>query len=116
MNQTIAEKIISSHCGHAASAGETVVASIDLAMATDGSGSLTIELFHQMNRGKLQRPAKIIMVLDHYVPCPNDKVARLHDAMRRFCKDTHCTLFDLGEGIGHQLILYLPEESVIRWI
>ena len=38
MSQTIAEKIISSRCGHEAYAGETVVASIDLAMATDGSG------------------------------------------------------------------------------
>jgi len=47
MSQTIAEKIISSHCGQAAYAGQTVVASIDLAMATDGSGPLTIELFHQ---------------------------------------------------------------------
>lgn len=111
MNQTIAEKIISSHCGHAAYAGETVVASIDLAMATDGSGPLAIELFHQMKTSKLQDPAKIIMVLDHYVPCPNDKVARLHDAMRRFCNDTNCTLFDLGEGIGHQL---LPEKGYIK--
>jgi 3-isopropylmalate/(R)-2-methylmalate dehydratase large subunit len=110
MNQTIAEKIISSHCGRAAYAGETVVAAIDLAMATDGSGPLAIELFHQMKKAKLRDPAKIIMVLDHYVPCPNDKVARLHDAMRRFCHDTQCTLFDLGEGIGHQL---LPEKGYI---
>jgi len=36
MNQTIAEKIISSHCGRTVYAGETVVAAIDLAMATDG--------------------------------------------------------------------------------
>jgi len=110
MNQTIAEKIISSRCGQTACAGETVVASIDLAMATDGSGPLTIELFHQMKIGKLHDPAKIIMVLDHYVPCPNDKVARLQDTMRRFCKNTNCTLFDLGEGIGHQL---LPEKGYI---
>ena len=48
-------------------------------------------LFHQMKKGKLRDPAKIIMVLDHYVPCPNDKVARLHDAMRRFCNATNCT-------------------------
>lgn len=40
-------KIISSHCGRAAYAGENVVASIDLAMATDGSVPLTIDLFHQ---------------------------------------------------------------------
>jgi 3-isopropylmalate/(R)-2-methylmalate dehydratase large subunit len=110
MSQTIAEKIISSHCGRAAYAGETVVPAIDLAMATDGSGPLAIELFHQMKKGNLHDPAKIIMVLDHYVPCPNDKVARLQDTMRRFCIDTNCTLFDLGEGIGHQL---LPEKGYI---
>lgn len=110
MEQTIAEKIISAHCGRRVYAGETVVAAIDLAMATDGSGPLAIELFHQMKKGKLHDPANIIMVLDHYVPCPNDKVARLHDTMRRFCRDTGCTLFDLGEGIGHQL---LPEKGYI---
>jgi len=110
MYQTIAEKIISSHCGRAVYAGETVVAAIDLAMATDGSGPLAIELFHQMKKGNLRDPAKIIMVLDHYVPCPNDNVARLHDTMRRFCRDAHCTLFDSGEGIGHQL---LPEKGYI---
>jgi 3-isopropylmalate/(R)-2-methylmalate dehydratase large subunit len=110
MNQTLVEKIISSHCGRAVHAGETVVAAVDLAMATDGSGPLAIELFHQMKTGKLRNPDNIIMVLDHYVPCPNDKVARLQDLMRRFCNDTNCTLFDLGEGIGHQL---LPEKGYI---
>jgi len=49
MNQTIAEKIICSHCGQAAYAGETVVASIDLAMATGKlwfrvPGSIKLEL------------------------------------------------------------------------
>ena len=104
MSQTIAEKIISSHCGHAAHTGETVVASVDLAMATDGSGPLAIELFEQMNTVNVFDPTNIIMVLDHYVPCPNDKVARLHDRMRKFCRENSCRLFDLGEGIGHQLL------------
>lgn len=63
-----------------------------------------------MKKGRLHDPAQIIIVLDHYVPCPNDKVAHLHDTMRRFCSDTNCTLFHLGEGIGHQL---LPEKGYI---
>jgi len=110
MNQTIVEKIISAHCGRRVYAGETVVADIDLAMATDGSGPLTIDLFHQMGKSRLHDPARIMLVLDHYVPCPNDKVARLHDKMRGFCRENGCTLFDLGEGIGHQL---LPEKGCI---
>jgi homoaconitase/3-isopropylmalate dehydratase large subunit len=49
MSQTIAEKIISSHCGQAAYAGEAVVVSIDLAMATGNlwfkvPGSIKLEL------------------------------------------------------------------------
>ena len=111
MNQTMAEKIFSSHCGRTVYAGETVIASIDLAMAMDGSGPLAIELFRQMKKNKLHDPAQLNMVLDHYVPCPNDKVSRLHDTMRRFCRHNNCTLFDLGEGIGHQL---LPEKGYIR--
>ncbi|UCG06946.1 MAG: 3-isopropylmalate dehydratase large subunit [Desulfobacterales bacterium] len=111
MNRTIVEKIISNHCDHPVSAGEVVIPFIDLAMATDGSGPLSIELFQQMQINELRDPEKIIMVLDHYVPCPNDKVARLHDMMRQFCKKTDCKLFDLGEGIGHQL---LPEKGYIK--
>jgi len=53
MTQTIAEKILSAHCGRTVYAGETVVAAIDLATATDGSGPLAIELFQQINKDRL---------------------------------------------------------------
>jgi 3-isopropylmalate/(R)-2-methylmalate dehydratase large subunit len=111
MNRTIVEKIISNHYNHPVSAGEMVIPIIDLAMATDGSGPLAIELFQQMNKKELWDPKKIVMVLDHYVPCPNDKVARLHAMMRQFCTEMKSKLFDLGEGIGHQL---LPEKGYIE--
>jgi len=111
MAQTIVEKIFSTHCGRAVSAGEIVVSPIDLAMATDGSGPLAIELFRQMNKPGIRDPGKIVMVLDHYVPCPNDKVSRLHDTMREFCQNGNCRLFEMGEGICHQL---LPEKGYIK--
>jgi 3-isopropylmalate/(R)-2-methylmalate dehydratase large subunit len=111
MAQTIVEKIISTHCKQPVYAGQIVIPTIDLAMATDGSGPLSIELFERMNKHALRDPEKIIMVLDHYVPCPNDKVARLHDKMRRFCRRRKCRLFELGDGIGHQL---LPEKGYIK--
>ena len=111
MNQTIVEKIISAHCGRPVHPGEVVLPAIDLAMATDGSGPLSIELFQQMGKDRLKAPEKLVMVMDHYVPCPNDKVARLQDTMRQFCREAKCRLFDLGEGIGHHL---LPEQGYIR--
>ena len=76
MKQTIAEKIISAHCGKPVAAGDTVVASVDLAMATDGSGPLSIQLFREMGFSKVWDPGKVLMVLDHYVPCPNDKLPK----------------------------------------
>jgi 3-isopropylmalate/(R)-2-methylmalate dehydratase large subunit len=111
LKKTIVEKIISNHCDHPVSGGEMVIPFIDLAMATNGSGPLSIELFQQMNKKELWDPEKIVMVLDHYVPCPNDKVARLHAMMRQFCTEMKSKLFDLGEGIGHQL---LPEKGYIK--
>ena len=100
MTQTIVEKLISDHCGRAVHAGEIVLANIDLAMATDGSGPLSIELFHKMKKKEMKDPERIVMALDNYVPCPNDKVSRLHDMMRQFCQDMKCKLFETGDGIG----------------
>ena len=109
--QTIAEKIISAHAGVTAHAGDNVIAGIDVAMATDGSGPLTLDLFYKMGGKTVFDPEKVIMVLDHYVPCPNDKVAALQDSMRIFADEGNCRLTELGEGICHQL---LPEKGLIR--
>jgi len=111
MHQTVVEKIISSHCGRNVKAGTTVTASIDIAMATDGSGPLTIDLFNKMGKSKAWDPNRVLMVLDHYVPCPNDKVSRLQDMMRNFCGCGNGKLFELGEGICHQL---LPEKGYVK--
>ena len=108
---TIAEKIFSSHAGRTVHAGEDIVASVDLVMATDGSGPLALDLFKKMDGKAVFDPEKIVMVLDHYVPCPNDKVAALQDGMRAFAAAGNCRIFDLGEGICHQL---LPENRYIQ--
>jgi 3-isopropylmalate/(R)-2-methylmalate dehydratase large subunit len=73
------EKILSRHAGSRVRAGETVMAGIDLAMATDGSGPLTLDFFARMGGKTVFDPDRILMVLDHYVPCPNADVAALHD-------------------------------------
>lgn len=109
--QTIAEKILSSHAGKLVYAGNVTMAAVDVVMATDGSGPLTLDFYNKMEGRGVFDPARVLMVLDHYVPCPNDKVAGLHDSMRRFHEQGLCTLFDLGEGICHQL---LPEKGYIR--
>lgn len=111
MGKTIAMKIFSSHCKKNVSAGQLIIADVDLAMATDGSGPLTIDIFYKMGKEATWDPSKIVFVLDHYVPCPNDKVSRLHDMMRQFHTDGNCGIFELGEGICHQL---LPEMGLVK--
>ena len=108
--QTIAEKILSSHTGKNVYTGDVTMAKVDVVMATDGSGPLTLDFFQKMEGKGVFDPSRVLMVLDHYVPCPNDKVSRLHDSMRAFHEAGLCTLFDLGEGICHQL---LPEKGYI---
>jgi 3-isopropylmalate/(R)-2-methylmalate dehydratase large subunit len=109
--QTIAEKIFSAHANRPVFAGESVVARVDVVMATDGSGPLALEFFRRMGGTRSFDGKKVLMVLDHYVPCPNDKVAALQDQMRDFARAGNAVLFELGEGICHQL---LPERGYIR--
>ena len=109
--QTMVEKILSAHAGHKAFAGDMLMAAVDGVMVTDGSGPLTLDFYEKMQGKGVFDPAKILLVLDHYVPCPNDQVARLHDGMRRFATAGKGVLYDLGEGICHQL---LPEQGHIR--
>ncbi|HSB82358.1 MAG TPA: aconitase/3-isopropylmalate dehydratase large subunit family protein [Candidatus Methylomirabilis sp.] len=109
--QTIAEKIFSAHANRPAYAGESVVARVDVVMATDGSGPLALDFFRRMGGTRSFDGTKVLMVLDHYVPCPNDKVAALQDQMRDFARAGNAVLFELGEGICHQI---LPERGYVR--
>jgi 3-isopropylmalate/(R)-2-methylmalate dehydratase large subunit len=109
--QTIAEKIFSAHASRPAYAGDSVVARVDVVMATDGSGPLMLEFFRRMGGTRTFDGTKVLMVLDHYVPCPNDKVAALQDQMRDFARAGNAVLFEVGEGICHQL---LPERGYIQ--
>lgn len=109
--QTIVEKVFSLHAGKPVYAGDNIIANVDVAMATDGSGPLTIDLFKKMAGQSVFNPEKVVMVLDHYVPCPNDKVAALHDSMRELSRMGQCKLLELGEGICHQL---LPEKGYVK--
>jgi 3-isopropylmalate/(R)-2-methylmalate dehydratase large subunit len=109
--QSIAEKIFSAHANRPAYAGDSIVARVDVVMATDGSGPLALEFFRQMGGTRTFDGTKVLMVLDHYVPCPNDKVAALQDKMRDFAREGNAVLFEMGEGICHQI---LPERGYIQ--
>ncbi len=105
MDQTISEKIISRHAGHTVAAGDLAVVSVDGAMATDATAPLAIRAFQAMGGKRLWDASKVALVLDHATPPPNERVANLHTLMRDFAAQMGCRLYEVGEGICHQLMV-----------
>ncbi len=107
MGSTIAEKILGAHAGGtAARAGEVVVASVDFAMVHDARAANALEVIGKFGARSLPFAAKTAFVLDHYSPPPNAEAANTHTAMREFAERHGTVLYDIGDGICHQV---LPE-------
>jgi 3-isopropylmalate/(R)-2-methylmalate dehydratase large subunit len=108
LGKTISEKILSAHSGADAHAGDIIVADIDYAMGQDGTTPLSIKAFQKMKGEKLKHPERLSLVIDHSAPSPNEGVSALHKMMREFAGKTGCNLYDIGEGVCHQL---MPERG-----
>ncbi|MDF9407250.1 3-isopropylmalate dehydratase large subunit [Pelotomaculum isophthalicicum JI] len=104
------EKILSSHCGHTARANEIVVARVDYVMGQDGTAPLAINAFKDMDGKEVFDREKVAFVIDHSAPSPNEGVSALHKLMREFVKEKAFRLYDIGEGVCHQLI---PESGEV---
>ena len=106
MSATIAEKILARSAGLASvRAGDIVVAKVDFAMVHDARAANTIRMVDKM-AGPLPSAGKTAWVLDHYSPPPNLEAAQTHTAMRSFADKHGGVLYDIGDGICHQV---LPE-------
>lgn len=108
MGQTIAEKIFSNKAGKVVKAGDIVVVEVDAIMGQDGTSPLAIKVLSDMTGAKVNDPSKTFMVIDHSAPSPTEGVSELHTIMRDFAKRTGITLYDVGEGVCHQL---MPENG-----
>ena len=103
--QTITEKILSTKSGRNAKAGDLVVCNVDFALGTDASMPMTIDYFKKMDGEELFDPSRMVIALDHYAPAGNAKTANLHELTRAFAKEHGIRLFEVGSGIGHQMIV-----------
>lgn len=110
MRQTIAEKILSEHSGKRAKAGDIVIADIDYCFGQDGTSSLIIDSFKKLNKEKVFDRNRFSMIIDHSAPSPNIGVAEAHKKMREFSREFGVKLFDIGEGVCHQVI---PETGYV---
>jgi 3-isopropylmalate/(R)-2-methylmalate dehydratase large subunit len=103
--QTISEQILSSKSGRLARAGDLVVCAVDYALGTDGSTPMALDYFSAMGGTRVLYPERVVFALDHYAPAPSRHTADLHQRMRRFASQHGIPLWDVGEGIGHQLMI-----------
>lgn len=110
MGQTIIEKILSQHSGQNTSANDIVVARVDFIMGQDGTSPLAIRAFENMDGKEVFDPQKIALVIDHSSPSPNDGVSGLHKLMREFARSKGVHLYDIGEGVCHQVV---PESGKV---
>jgi len=112
LDKTIAEKIFTNHVGKEIFAREIAVSSVNFVMAQDGTAPLAIKSFEEMRPSKrVFDPRKIALVIDHNSPSPSEAVSALHKMMRDFASEQGLEIFDVGEGICHQLI---PEKGHVR--
>ena len=105
MAQTIAEKLLSERAGRAVEAGDIVVVPVDGAMATDATAPFALQAFEQMGGERVWDAERFSLVIDHATPAPNERISTLHTVMRRFAREQGVRLYDVGEGICHQLMV-----------
>ncbi len=105
MGKTIAEKIFSIHTGKDVKTGDLVIAKIDALMGQDGTSPLAIKVFNELGGEKVVNAEKVLLVMDHSVPPPNEGVANLHKLMREFAEKYGTQITEFGEGVCHQVFM-----------
>ena len=110
MRQTIAEKILSEHSGKRARAGDIVIASVDFYFGQDGTSGIIIDSFRKLGVDRVFNKERFCMVIDHSAPSPNIGVSTIHDKIRSFGREYGVRVFDVGEGVCHQLV---PETGYV---
>ena len=102
--KTISEKILSAKSRTDASAGDVVTCDVDLVAGTDASSPMAIDYFKRMGGDRLFDASKVVFSLDHYAPPSTPKTAAFHAEVRTFAAAHGAELFEVGEGISHQIV------------
>lgn len=103
--QTITEKIISAHTSQKVYADELAIVEVDGIMATDTTAPMALKAFKEMGGQKVWDSRKMWLIIDHAAPAPNERIGNLHKLMRDFATEQNIKLYDVGEGICHQIIV-----------
>ncbi len=113
MGMTMTQKILAAHAGlDSVKAGDLINASLDLVLANDITGPVSIGEFEKAGFDKVFDKSKVALVMDHFVPNKDIKSAEQCKTCRTFAyKFDIDNFYDVGEmGIEHAL---LPEKGLV---
>lgn len=113
MGMTMTQKILAAHAGlESVEAGQLIEADIDLALANDITGPVSIRELEKAGMDQAFDREKVALVLDHFAPNKDIKSAEQCKVCREFAKKHNIVhFFDVGSmGIEHAL---LPEQGIV---
>jgi 3-isopropylmalate/(R)-2-methylmalate dehydratase large subunit len=108
MAMTLVEKILAKKAGKKfVKPDEIVEVSVDRAMIHDALGAHTIAKFRELGVKKVWDPAKIVVVLDHYVPNKDIDTAKKCLNIKKFVVEQGIeNYYEVGKGgIAHQVLV-----------
>ncbi|KPJ52106.1 MAG: 3-isopropylmalate dehydratase, partial [Dehalococcoidia bacterium DG_18] len=105
MGKTLAEKILSDNSGSDAHAGDIIIARVALAFLQDGTGPLALRQLEESGLEQIANPERVVLFLDHAAPSPSPELANDHIILRQFARKSGAQLYDVGEGVCHQVVV-----------
>ncbi len=113
MGMTMTQKILAAHAGlDSVKAGDLINANLDLVLANDITGPVSIGEFERAGFESVFDKSKVALVMDHFAPNKDIKSAEQCKTCRTFAKRFDIdNFYDVGEmGIEHAL---LPEKGLV---
>ncbi|UCD21852.1 MAG: 3-isopropylmalate dehydratase large subunit [Chloroflexota bacterium] len=108
MTMTIVEKILAKKAGKkSVKPDEIVEVSVDRAMMHDALGAHTIARFRELGVKKVWDPARIVVIVDHYVPNKDIDTAKKCLNIKKFVVEQGIeNYYEVGKGgIAHQVLV-----------
>ncbi|MEM0371262.1 MAG: 3-isopropylmalate dehydratase large subunit [Ignisphaera sp.] len=92
--------------------GDITVVDVDVIYAQDGTAPLVIDVIEkELGVDKLLASDRTFFFIDHSSPAPHISAATVHKEMRRFGKKHGIHVYDVGNGICHQVVV---DEGIVR--
>jgi 3-isopropylmalate/(R)-2-methylmalate dehydratase large subunit len=106
----MSEKLLSHAARADLRAGELAICVPDAAMGTDGSIPMALDYLQQMQQEGEPLPAprhpdRVVFAFDHYGAGSGEKSLALQQRARAYALAHGVQVFEVGDGIGHQLML-----------